>query len=138
MPVYEAQCTGCEAQFEYVSKVSECLQVPRCGLCNAPARKVILHAAQGFVKGKFEAFKSTVDGSLISNARDLAEHNKRNRVVNLNEGYDEAKVVAGDFGQKEAKAKAVQDQKKEILAEVQESIHMVSNGHKPTVGVLDE
>jgi hypothetical protein len=41
------------------------------------------------VAKSFTAFKSTVDGSIISDRRQLAAHNKRNGVTNI-----------GDYGQK--------------------------------------
>jgi hypothetical protein len=34
------------------------------------------------IRDNFESFRSIVDGSLISNHRDLENHNKRNNVVN--------------------------------------------------------
>jgi hypothetical protein len=37
------------------------------------------------VRGKFAAFVSPVDGSLISNQKQLDDHNKRNNVVNAAE-----------------------------------------------------
>ena len=37
------------------------------------------------VRGNFEAFRSTVDGSIIDSHRALEQHNKRNGVVNASE-----------------------------------------------------
>lgn len=133
MPIYEAECKNCQSQFEYVSSVANCMDVPRCGLCNSESRKVILSPAKGYVTGKFEAFKSTIDGTLISTNRDLQEHNRRNNVVNLNEVYTDEEIKAG----KPAEKKKV-DNKKEILNDIQEAVHQVKNGYKPTIGTEDD
>ena len=37
------------------------------------------------IHGVFEPFKSSVDGTVISTAKQLREHNKRNNVVNADE-----------------------------------------------------
>ena len=37
------------------------------------------------VRGNFDAFRSTVDGSLIDSHRALEQHNRRNNVVNASE-----------------------------------------------------
>lgn len=47
------------------------------------------------VKGKFDAYCSPVDGTVIRNAKDLEEHNKRNDVVLMDEfGTDHWKSKA--------------------------------------------
>ena len=39
----------------------------------------------GIVKGRFEPFKSHVDGSIITNSAELKKHNERNNVINVRE-----------------------------------------------------
>lgn len=133
MPTYDAQCCECDAQFTYVSSIARCLDVPNCGLCNGTARKVILSAPLGFVHGKFEAYKSIVDGSLISTANDLKEHNKRNGVINLNDMYSEEDIRSGNMGRKQ-----VVDDKPDIAGDIAESIHDLNNGYKPVVAKEDD
>jgi hypothetical protein len=93
----------------------------------------MLSAPRGFVKGKFDAFVSPVDFSVISTERDLAEHNKRNGVVNIQEGYSEEKVLKGDFGQKKE-----ENNVKEVADDVQQAIHDVTHGYVPTIGVQED
>lgn len=133
MAKYDAQCAGCDTQFEFVARIDNRDDVPNCPLCGATARRTILHAPQGFVKGKFDAFFSPVDGSIISTARDLEEHNKRNGVVNIQEGYSEEKVLRGDFGQKKEENNVA-----EVANDVQEAIHDVTHGYKPVIGADDD
>ena len=46
------------------------------------------HGVSFLVKGDFDAFKSPVDGSIISTQRDLDEHNRKHNVVNAQEFSD--------------------------------------------------
>lgn len=133
MAKYDAQCNECDVQFEFSATISSYRDVPPCPLCNGVARRIILAAPQGFVKGKFDAFMSPVDGSVISNSNDLSEHNKRNGVVNIQEGYSEEKVLKGDFGQKRQDNNVV-----EVSKDIQEAIHDVSHGYKPTIGAQED
>lgn len=126
MPTYDARCDKCHKPFTYHSTVPNRHCVPACVHCGGDAHKVILTAPKGFVKGNFEAFKSTVDGSIISTERDLRNHNKRNNVVQIGEGYDESKVIAGDFGRKEAKP-----DKKDIAEDIRKSVQKLQDGYKP-------
>lgn len=54
-----------------------------------------------YVQGDIEPFVSPVDGSVISDRRQLAEHNKRNNVVNAaefsQEYYDKKAQERSDF-----------------------------------------
>ena len=132
MPTYTARCSECETVIEYVTSISNCLDCPPCG-CGGATTKVILQAPRGFVLGKFEAFRSTVDGTVITNQRALREHNRRNDVVSLSDGYSEEKIQSGDFNKKKQVA-ALPD----VRQDLQEAVHMVQNGYKPTIEVHDE
>lgn len=134
MPIYEAHCLVCNQDYDYTATVKQCLDVPPCVVCGGAGVKVIRKAPRGFVTGRFEPFVSTVDGSLISNQRQLREHNTRNGVVSLNDGYSEEKVLSGDM----APAKA--DKKKEMAdlqKDIGESIQMVNAGYKPEIRCED-
>lgn len=133
MPTYDAQCCECDAQFSYVASIADCLNVPNCELCNGVAKKMIFSAPKGFVKGKFEAYKSIVDGTIISTASDLAEHNRRNGVVNLNDGWSEEAIRSGNIGEKK-----VENHKEDIAGDMAESIHKLNQGYRPTVGADDD
>lgn len=125
---YEAQCLNCEAGYDYYAPVSRCYDVPACPLCSGQGRKVIFTAPNGVVKGKFEPFKSMVDGSLIASQRDLEEHNKRNNVRLLNDGYDEQTIRAGAIP-----VQKVEVDKKEIAADLHQAVKAVEAGYKPQV-----
>lgn len=123
--LYEAECGECGLQFDYTASVELCYTVPPCPRCAATARKVVRTAPLGVVTGKFEPFRSMVDGSLIQSQRDLKEHNLRNGVVNLHDGYSEDKILRGEFNKPKDKKDTVQD--------VIQSIKAVESGYKPEV-----
>ena len=131
--IYEAECLECSHQFDYTSSAAECRNVPKCPQCWGEAKKVIRTAPSGLVTGKFDAFRSPVDGTLIKSKRDLENHNRRNGVVNLNDGYSEEKIRSGQTVEKPQ-----QESKAEKVADVQAAIHAVQNGYKPKVEVQDE
>ena len=131
--IYEAECLECSHQFDYVSSAAECRNVPKCPQCWGEAKKVIRTAPTGVVTGKFDSFTSPVDGSLIRNKRELAEHNRRNGVINLNDAWSEEKIKSGQIGEKPQ-----QESKDEKVKDVLEAIHAVENGYKPKVDVQDE
>lgn len=133
MAKYDAQCSKCDNQFEFTARIEFYNDPPECPLCSGPTRRIILQAPQGFVTGKFDPFKSPVDGSVIHNTNELQEHNKRNSVVQIQEGYSEDKVLKGDFGQKKSTNNV-----KEVADDIQEAIHDVTHGYKPIIGAQDE
>lgn len=138
MPTYQAECKRCGHQFEYRAMVSRCMETPVCPSCDyAHTKKVILSAPLGFVTGKFDAFVSPVDGSVIRNQRELLAHNDRNQVVNIQDGYDEATVIAGNYCKPDTT-----DSGKDVVKEsIRESIHDLEQGYKPkkaeVIEVLD-
>jgi len=131
--IYEGECLECGHEFDYTASAAECRNVPKCPQCWGEAKKVIRTAPTGLVTGKFDAFRSPVDGTLIKSKRDLENHNRRNGVVNLNDGYSEEKIRSGQIGEKPQ-----QESKAEKAADVQAAIHAVKNGYKPKVEVQDE
>jgi hypothetical protein len=89
-------------------------------------QKVIFSVPRGYVRGKFEAFKSSVDGTIIANHRDMTEHNRRNGVVCVADGYSDEKVRSGSFAKK-----AVKTDKADINRDLAEAAVMVRDGYKP-------
>lgn len=135
MPTYQAECNVCRHQFEYRCSVSRCMETPACPSCNAgDTKKVILSAPLSFVTGKFEAFVSPVDGSVIRNKRELLAHNDRNQVVNIHDGYDEATVLAGNYSKPDTGTRC----KKDVEGDVQSAIRDLQAGYKPTKIEYDE
>jgi len=127
MPTYEAICDGCGNRFDFISTISAYNCPPECPYCESGlTRRIFTVAPSGFVKGKFEAFRSKIDGSLVRNSRELEEHNKRNDVVLLGEGYDSETIVKGNFNNKREEMK-----KEDRVKDIEESIHMLNQGYKP-------
>lgn len=127
---YDAICMSCVQTFEYFSSIEERNNVPACPECaGSDVRKVILAAPQGCVKGKFEPFKSTLDGTIISSNRELVEHNRRNNVQLLGDGYSNDDILNGKIGQQEQKG----PDKKEIARDIYEAIKLCESGYKPVI-----
>lgn len=129
MPVYEARCPGCGTTAEYLRSVAECLDTPDCPECAVRMDKVVLSAPLSYVTGRFEAFRSSVDGSIIRNQRDMLEHNKRNNVVNIADGYSDDAVRNGNF----RKPKEAKLDKKELADDIGAAILKVRDGYRPEV-----
>lgn len=94
--------------------------------------KAILTAPSGFVKGEIQPFKSVVDGSVISTQRELNEHNIRNNVVCLSDGYSEEVIKSGNFGKKKS-----HDEAKNIKEDMIQSIQKLNDGYKPKLEVQE-
>lgn len=131
MPTYTAKCYKCDEVYDYVRSVDDRFNTPEC--CGAPTKKVILTAPLGYIMGKFEAFKSPVDGSVISSAHALREHNARNGVVSMADGYSEETILSGNF-QKPKPKSSIPDMRQDLA----EAVHMVNNGYKPTIEVQED
>lgn len=87
------------------------------------APRVISGAAQ------FNPFKSPVDGSIITSESALREHNKRNGVVNIHEGYSEKSVM--DMTKKDFQAPLDAERRKDLQKDMEESITKLEHGYKP-------
>jgi len=135
MATYDGECQQCGTIQEYHCAVSD-RHDQGCAACGGQLKLIILQAPKGFVKGKFEAFKSVVDGSIVSSQRTMDEHNKRNGVVCLADGYDEEQILAGNLGK--PLPKTPEQIKKEIATDIVESIQQVQSGYKPQIGEADE
>lgn len=131
MPTYSAQCPTCERIEDYICSVADCMHTPIC--CGQHMDKKIFTAPKGYVLGRFDAFVSPVDGTTITGRRALEEHNKRNNVVSMADGYSDEQIKAGP---PERKQKAVS--KKELQMDIAEAYSMVKDGYKPTKEVLED
>jgi hypothetical protein len=125
MPTYNSVCDECGAVHEYVRRIKDYLDTPDC--CERPTRKIIISAPVGVVFGRFETFRSMVDGTLIRTARELKEHNKRNGVINLAEGWSEERVIKGDYGTRP------KPDPKDIKEDVIQAVKMIEAGYTPRV-----
>lgn len=135
MPIYEARCPACDSFSEYVRPVAQCMDTPMCG-CGTRMAKVVFSVPMGYIKGRFDPFRSTVDGTIIANHRDMEEHNKRNGVVCMADGYSDETVRKGLCG-RTAPSTSVTD-KNELRNDLAEAALMVREGYKPRVEVHDE
>jgi hypothetical protein len=97
--------------------------------------KKVFSVPMGYMKGRFDPFRSTVDGSVISTQRDMDEHNKRNGVVCMADGYSDETVRSGAFGRKASQH--VTD-KNELRDDLAHAAMLVRDGYKPNVEVHDE
>jgi len=79
---------------------------------------------------KFEPFISPVDGALITNSRELVEHNKRNRVVQLHEGYDEAAVKK--FTETDWQKPLAKEDRKDLDIDLKAAVQKLEEGYTPT------
>ena len=131
VPTYEAICRDCEVTADYSRSVENRMDTPVCVSCGEKMHKVIYSAPKGFVTGKFEPFKSHVDGSLITSQRELQEHNRRNNVVSMADGYDDETIKKGEFMKPEEKDIG------DLKADIAEATAMVSQGYKPNTEVYD-
>lgn len=137
MPTYHSRCPSCDLLFEQVRKMADYDKTPACASCGEPTVAAIIVAPQGFVKGKFDPFISPVDKTLITCQKDLDEHNKRNGVMNVHDGYDEKAIM--DVVNKPRET--VKIDKKEIAADIIQAAREVEHGYKPNIqqeGAQDE
>ena len=128
MPVYTGLCIECEAVADYIRPVDERLDTPPCRVCGSEISLAILTPPKTFVRGRFQAFRSTVDGTIIDSHRAMDEHNKRNGVVCLADGYSNESILAG-LPQK----KAEKLDTKELMQDIAEAAIHVRDGYKPEV-----
>ena len=128
MPTYTAKCEKCNSEFEYIKSISESKNTPLC--CGEPSTRTIKTAPISFVKGRFEAFKSSVDGSIITSERSMREHNARNGVVNLADGYSDEAVRKGAFNRREERTDMG-----ELRRDIGEAIEKINYGYVPSVEV---
>ena len=100
-----------------------------CPTCGKRLKQVI--TAPRFLNNttEFKAFRSPVDGSIITTERGLRDHNARNGVMNVHEGYSEKTYM--EMTKQDFQKPLDQERKKDLLADIKESITMTEQGYKP-------
>lgn len=134
MPLYQSKCGQCQAVHQEVRSVSRYQDYPVC--CGEPTKAFITEAPMSFMAGRFEPFKSIVDGSIIRNKQDLANHNARNNVVSVADGYDTkslSKLATTNKKPDTSKADAM-----DLSKDIYEATKQVEAGYKPTIGVYTD
>jgi len=128
--VYEAHCG--RLAWERHCSLAEYENDPthKCPVCGEYISQIL--TAPRFITGAkpFRPFRSTVDGTIISSEHALREHNKRNNVVNLHDGYDE-RAVQG-FVHKDWEAERHKENEKEVKADMATAVEKLQDGYTPT------
>lgn len=100
-----------------------------CSVCGLPViRKISAPACLNNTR-EFQAFRSPVDGTIISSSSGLRNHNARNNVVNIHEGYDE-KSIAG-VTKKDFQKPLDDERRKDLSKDLSLSINKLQNGYTP-------
>lgn len=129
--IYTYYCDNCTLRLERICSLAMYEASPNmaCTKCGKKARRTYT-VPRIFARAKFEPFKSPVDGTIISSHAELAEHNKRNGVVNLHDGYDEKAIKAFD-GRNLTEPTEV-ERKQDLGTDMKEAIQKLEDGYKPT------
>lgn len=122
-------CCGKRA---YVTRVhTEKGVYPACGTCGARLGFHKVTRARNSRTSNFDPFVSPVDGSVITTKRELADHNARNNVVNVHEGYSEQSYF--NKVNEDLYADINKEASKDVNSDIHESINMLNNGYVPEV-----
>jgi hypothetical protein len=129
--IYAYCCDHCDREMDRICSLASYEDNPAydCPYCGGPTRQIICAPMALVHIGRFEPFKSTVDGSLIRSRRELAEHNKRNHVVNLHDGYDEAAVQK--MTKKDYQRPLDEERAKDLNKDIEKAIAQCTDGYKP-------
>lgn len=128
--IYTYYCDHCQMRLERICSLANYESSPdmACVKCDRKARRT--YTAPRIFTRHFEPFKSPVDGTVITNAAELAEHNKRNNVVNLHDGYDEKAIKS--FTERDWNATPEKERKQDLSMDMKEAIQKLEDGYKPT------
>ncbi|QQM14871.1 hypothetical protein [Stenotrophomonas phage BUCT555] len=133
MIVYEKCCE----RRTYVRRVrTDSGMYAECPECGQRLRVKIVQQAKLTRTPSFEAFKSPVDGSIITSRRELAEHNRRNDVVNVHDGYDEAGVMG--MINKDFQKPLDEERRKDLDKDIATGIQMLNEGYIPPTAPENE
>lgn len=126
---YEGCCS--KRQHERHCRLAEYEADPgySCPECGRPLRRALTAPRYLNNTKPFEAFKSTVDGTIISSHRELQEHNKRNNVVNLHDGYDEKALM--NMTKKDHYAALDAERRVDLASDMREAVTKLEQGYKP-------
>ena len=127
---YPYECPACGFRFTRVCRLAEYEADPT-SVCNCGEyMKRVITAPRYLNNTKpFEAFQSPVDGSVISCERDLREHNKRNNVVNIHEGYDEKSL--NDFTKRDWQKPLDDERRADLHQDMRVAISKLEQGYTP-------
>lgn len=136
--IYGYRCDDCDVEWERVCSLAEYEETPEyyCPRCHGETRQRLYRVAGILHASEFQAFRSPVDGTVIQSRRDLAEHNKRNNVMNLHDGYDEKAVQT--MTHKDYQAPLDKERGKDLKTDIEKAIAQCTDGYKPQVAREDE
>lgn len=109
---------------------------PECSACGARLVAAKVRKAKMERTSNFEPFVSPVDGSIITTKRELADHNSRNNVVNVHEGYSEDAYK--DMVNKNHFAEIDKERSIDLVKDIEEGVNMLNNGYVPTTAPESE
>lgn len=133
--VYEGCCGSLETS--RICRLAEYEADPtfKCPKCGLPVRQKITAPRILANTKPFEAFKSPVDGSVITCQRELREHNKRNDVVNIHEGYDEKALKT--LGERNPREQINKELSASLKTDAAVAMQKLNEGYKPQVAQED-
>lgn len=131
--IYQYSGCDCRDSFDRVCSLAQYEADPSycCPECGKLLTRVISAPRLFLRAGQFEPFRSTVDGSVISSHRELQEHNKRNGVVNLHDGYDDKAVM--EATKKNYQKPLDDERRKDLDVDIEKSVQKLVEGYKPSV-----
>lgn len=126
--VYEGCCGN--TSHERRCRLREYLDTPefKCPKCGRGLKQWVTTSAL-VGTSNFSPFKSPVDGSIVASKRDLAEHNRRNKVVNVHDGYDDKAVMS--MINKDFQKPLDEERKKDLQKDMETSVQKLYDGYKP-------
>lgn len=129
--IYPYYCADCEVRFDRVCSLKEYELEPIyfCANCGRAATRVLCAPRTLLHTSPFEPFISPVDRTLISSRRELAEHNKRNNVVNTHDGYDEKAIMA--MTKQDFQKPLDQERKVDLGDDLRKSVQKLEEGYVP-------
>ncbi len=94
----------------------------------------------GMIKPRtMEAFKSHVDGTVVTNQGELEEHNRRNDVIDAREWGNDSYCDTDAKKEREARIQGTsQKEIKKRHQDVVEAVQKVEQGYKPIIGQQEE
>ena len=94
----------------------------------------------GMIKPRtMEAFKSHVDGTVVTNQSELEAHNKRNDVIDIREWGNDSFCDLGAKKEREARIQGTSKiENKKRHEDIIEAVQKVEQGYKPIIGQQEE
>lgn len=117
---------------ERTCRLAEYEQSPgySCPNCGRPLRRVLTAPRVLLHTTPFESFVSPVDGSIVHSRRELAEHNKRNNVVNTHDGYDEKAIL--NMVNKDFQKPLDEERRSDLADDMRKAVQKLEEGYTPT------